>query len=501
MQPLNYGDVSNPAGELVLTIDVGSSSLRTNLYTRDARPLLDCAVQTHYVLQTTQDGGAEIDPASFLEQLFAAIDRTLSAAGEHAAYIVGVGMCSLVSNVMGVDAEGKPTTPIYTWADTRCATEAAELRASLDEAAIHERTGCYIHTSYLPSRLLWLQRTMPEAYARTSTWVTMGDWLLLHVFGRTEQSLSVASWSGLLDRHTLSWDAEWLHYLKLEEKKLPPLVDLDRSMVGLQPEYASRWPALRSVRWLPCVGDGVVSNIGSGCWEPDALAVQVGTSGAMRALLHGDVPSVPDGLWCYRLSADASLLGGALSEGGNVFAWLRDLLRIEDYDALEKEAASMPPDTHGLTALPFLAGERSPGWNPSARATLHGLSLSTQRVDIIRGMQEAVMYRFGLIYAQMLTVLPPPRQIVASGGALLNTPGWVGMLADVLGTPVTTSGEAEASSKGVAMLTLRSMGLISGFEEVQVPSGETHLPDMERHAIYMRAIERQRRMYAALERM
>lgn len=490
--------LSDHKDPLVLTIDVGSSSFRTNLYTRDACPVEGCAIQTHYATRVTEDGGAEIDPDSLLDQIFAAIDRTLDAAGERAGQVAGVGMCSLVSNMLGIDAHGRPTTPIYTWADTRCAADAAHLRASLDEAAIHERTGCYIHTSYVPARLAWLQRTAPEVYARTAMWITLGDWLLLHLFGRMGQSLSVASWSGLLNRHTLDWDAEWLSYIGLDRAQLPPLADVADGERGLRAEYASRWPALRDVPWFPCVGDGVTSNIGSGCWEPDAFAVQVGTSGAMRVLLRGAVPNVPQGLWCYRLSGDAALLGGALSEGGNVFAWLRDTLRIDDWEALEKAASEMPPDSHGLTLLPFLAGERSPGWHPAARATVNGLSLATQPVDIMRATQEAIAYRFDLIYSSLLTVMPPPRIVVASGAALLNTPGWIGMLADVLGDTVAASGEPEAGSKGVAMLTLHTLGLIKSFGQVSVPLGEKHEPDMARHAIYKRAMERQQALYAAL---
>lgn len=485
--------------QLVLTIDVGSSSFRTNLYTRDAQPVEGCGVQTPYSTRVTADGGAEITPDSLLQQIFAAIDQTMRAAGDRAGQVAGVGMCSLVSNVMGVDEQGKPATPIYTWADNRCAADAATLRASLDEAAIHERTGCYIHPSYLPARFAWLQRTAPDVYARTARWITLGDRLLLALFGRTGQSLSVASWSGLLNRHKLDWDDEWLDYLGVGREKLPTLVDIEDGLRGLRQEYASRWPSLGSVPWFPCVGDGVASNIGSGCWEPDALAVQVGTSGAMRALLPGSVPTVPQGLWCYRLSGDEALLGGALSEGGNLFAWLRGTLRADDWSALEEEAARLPPDSHGLTLLPFIAGERSPGWNPAARATISGLSLATQPVDIIRAAQEAVAYRFGLIYDQVLTTLPQPRVVVASGGALLNTPGWIGMLADVLAAPVTASGEPEASSKGVALLTLRSLGLVKGFSDVPVSLGEKHEPDMERHAIYRRAMTRQQEMYKALK--
>ncbi len=485
---------------LVLTIDIGSSSLRTNLFTAAGHQLERCEAQLEYEVRVTPDGGVEIEPEALLERIFSAVDTTLACAGKLAGQVAGVGVCSLVSNVMGINAKCEPTTPIYTWADTRNAAEAADLRATLDEAAIHQRTGCPIHSSYLPPRLLWLRRTVPQAYTRTERWISMGDWLQLRLFGQMAQSLSVASWSGLLNRHTLDWDEEWLRYLDLPREKLPPLADADAPMRGLGGEYATRWPQLRDVPWFPCVGDGAGGNVGSGCWGEEALAVQVGTSGAMRALLPGDVGEVPQGLWLYRLTRDEALLGGALSEGGNLLAWLRATLNVADWSALERDAAGLAPDSHGLTLLPFIAGERSPGWNPAVRATISGLSLSTRPVDIVRAAQEAVAYRFGLIYVGLREMLPPPNKVVASGGALLNSPGWVSMLADVLGVPVTASGEQEASSKGTAMLTLRSLGLISDFGDVPVLLGETYSPDAVRHEVYTLAIERQRKLYEALER-
>ncbi|MFL5734437.1 MAG: gluconokinase [Chloroflexia bacterium] len=489
----------NDNSPMVLTIDVGSSSLRTNLYTAGAEQVSDVGAQLSYDVRVTPDGGVEIDPEALLACLLAAIDETLERAGEGARRIEGVGMCSLVSNVMGVDAEGRPTTPIYTWADTRCAREAAELRAEMDEGAVRERTGCPIHTSYLPARLLWLKRERPEAHGRTATWVSLGEWLQLKLLGRAGQSLSVASWGGLLNRHTLDWDAEWLSYLEIDRARLPRLVDFDEPMRGLRDEYAERWPALGEVPWYPCLADGVTGNLGSGCSTPEDVAVQVGTSGAMRAVVPGTPPTVPEGLWCYRVDQESSLLGGALSEGGNVLAWVRDTLRVDDMEALEQEVARMEPDGHGLTVLPFLAGERSPGWAGEARGAITGISLGTTPADIMRATQEAITYRFGLAYDLLRPALPPTRRVVASGAALLNVPGWTAVLADVLGTPVTALAEKEASSRGTALLVLKALGIL---DPATTPArlGQTYAPDMQRHAVYRQAMARQREMEGVVKR-
>src|SRR5436190_9513396 len=268
---------------LVLAIDVGSSSIRTSLYTDGAERLDGSEVQLSYDMRLTPDGGTEIDPRKLLDCLSSALDRTLKKAGQKAGSIQGVGMCSLVGNVLGVDTKGQPTTPIYTWADTRPSKEAAELRAALDGEALRQRTGCPIHSSYLPARLLWLKRTMSKAFTQTAQWVSLGEWVHLRLFGEAGQSLSVASWGGLLNRFTLDWDAELLSFLDLDRSQLPPLVDNDTALRGLRASYAKRWPALRDVPWFPCIADGVAGNLGCGCVTEKDVAVQVGTSGAMRA--------------------------------------------------------------------------------------------------------------------------------------------------------------------------------------------------------------------------
>jgi gluconokinase len=486
-------------GGAVLTIDVGSSSIRTNLFTRDARQIEEVEAQVKYLPKLTPDGGVEIAPEELLDCIFKALDDTLAKAGPLADGIEAVGVCSLVGNVLGVDAEGKATTPVYTWADTRCRGETARLRSEIDQTQVLERTGCPIHSAYLPARLLWLKRTLPDAYRRTTRWLSIGDWLQLNLFGEVGQSLSVASWNGLLDRHALDWDREWLKRLGIDEGMLPPLVDNNATMAGLRGRYAKRWPALRDAPWFPCIADGVTGNIGGGCLRADELAVQVGTSGAMRAIVPGSPRSVPWGLWCYRVDRATSLLGGALSEGGNVLAWLSKVMNVEDRAAIEHEAAQLPPDSHGLTVLPFLAGERSPGWDDSAQGTISGLSLDTSRAEITRAAQEAIAYRFGLVYDLLKAELPPVRRVVASGGALLNVDGWTQMLADVLGTPVTASEEWEASSRGTALLALHALGTITDLSAFPAAEGKTYQPDMGKHDIYRRAMERQGRLYERMK--
>jgi len=142
-----------------------------------------------------------------------------------------------------------------------------------------------------------------------------------------------------------------------------PRID-DTATPGLRAPWASRWPALARVPWHPARGDGACSNVGSDCWGPGRIALNVGTSAALRVVLPeplGPHAATPWGLWRYRIDSTRALVGGATSEGGNVPAWCRKVLALPtDEAALEQAIAAVPPDGHHLTALPFFAGERSP---------------------------------------------------------------------------------------------------------------------------------------------
>lgn len=483
---------------LILALDIGTSSVRAALYDRLGRAVEGAEMREPHQIYTTVEGAAETDADALLAIVWRCLDGALFRAGPLATQIRGVATCTFVSNVLGIDATGQAVTPVTLYADTRAASEVARLKAKFDEAAVHDRTGCHFHSSYLPARFLWLARARPDLFRQAARWVSIGEYLELKLFGATAVSYSVASWTGLLDRHRLAWDEVLLAALPVRIEQLSPLTDVNVPRYGLRPEFAARWPALRHVPWFPAVGDGATANIGSGCVSPARVALTVGTTSALRAVVDGPVPHVPAGLWCYRVDRQRSLPGGALTEGGNLFTWMRATLQLGDLAKLEPALAAMEPDAHGLTVLPFLAGERSPGWVDHARATLHGLSLATTPLDILRAGLEAIAYRIALVFERLRALLPADPQVIASGRALLSSPSWLQIMADVLGRPVAASAIQDASGRGAALLALEALGVLSRLDEAPDYVGPTCQPDLGHHDRYREAMQRQQALYEKL---
>ena len=449
-----------------------------------------------HVFERRIRGAAVLDAEDLAGLVFRVVDETMSKAGGADGGISAVATSTFWHGMLGVDARGRPTTPIFTWADRRAAPAARELKQALDEGAVHGRTGSVLHSSYWPAKLIWLSQTDPDAFSRTERFLSPGEYLHLKLFGETRAGTSMASGTGLFDQNRRAYDGELLAALPIDEGRLSPVSD--EPLGGLGGEWAGRWPALREVPWFPAVGDGACSNVGSGCVTRDKLALMVGTSGAMRVSWEADSVEVPEGLWCYRADARRFVAGGALSDGGNLVEWLRGTLRLPDEGETERLLSRMKPDTHGLTFLPLLAGERGPGWADEANGTIAGLSLGTTPVEILRAAMEAVALRFALIAGRLEATFPEEnREIIATGGGLLGSPTWVRIMADALGRPVKISGVREASSRGAALLAAQALGG-PRVEEIAAPLRETYQPDEGRHGIYRRALERQGELYDAV---
>jgi gluconokinase len=474
---------------VVVALDVGSSSARAALFDTRGEALPDRFHQVKYEPHVTADGGVEHDPAALLEAIATCLDAIhASASGLE---VLGIGTTTFWHGLLGFDGDGHPVTPVSMWADTRSTSEADVLRSALDEHALHARTGCHLHPSYWPSRLRWLTRAQPEVVAKVARWGSVGEQLEMELFGEAGTSIAMASGTGLLDQAACTWDDEALAIAGLTTAQLFPLVDRDEPRRGLRGPWARRWPRFRAVPWFPAIGDGVASNVGSDCIDRTRIALNVGTSAALRIVAPPPGPPVR-GLWRYRVDRRVAITGGATSEGGNLYAWCRRVLNLPDDAEVERGLAAAEADAHGLTVLPFIAGERAPGWRGGRKAAVAGITLDTTAIEIVQATLEAVALRLALVYELLAPSATPDHVVIASGGSLGNSPASRRIIADALGRPLYWSPETEATSRGVAVLALEAVGALARADAARRPLGEPLEPDAARHARYRSALERQR---------
>lgn len=483
-------------GPSFLALDIGTSSVRASIY--DARLRQRQSVQIRYRWRESAGGVVELDPDRLVRLVAQAVDRVLES---HRRPIDAVATAAFWHSLLGIDGSGRALTPLIPWSDLRAAEEADRLRRRWRERSVHARTGCRLHPSYWPAKLAWFERHDPGTFGRVRRWVSFGELLERRWLGRAAVSVSQASGTGLFDQDRCDWSDTLLEACHIGRASVSPIVDLDDASGELAPALARRWPQLASARWVPVIGDGAANNAGAGCVTRGRAAAMIGTSGAMRVLWtprRGERVRPSFGLWRYRLDRSRVVVGGALSNGGNVRDWLLRTLSADP--AIVRKAAALAPDAHGLTVLPFFAGTRSPDYLTDASATITGLRFATRPEHLLRASVEAVAYRFARIFDELISTVRV-QEVVAAGGALESSHVWTQILADVLNRPILHSRDRELTSRGIAALARDAIGA-GRLEDLPPLEGRPVTPDRGRHAVYAEAMQRQQelmdRMYGRL---
>ena len=252
----------------------------------------------------------------------------------------------------------------------------------------------------------------------------------------------MASGTGLYDLARRDWDAELLEVADLTSKQLGPLRETSDA---------------NGKTIFSAIGDGAAGNLGSGATRPGFVAINFGTSAAVRAVPSADAV-LPLGLFQFVIDQGRHLLGGAVSNAGNLRDWCRRELRLPDEEGrLDELLCSAFSGAARLTILPFWVGERAPTWPEDLTGTVVGLSQATTAADLLAATLTAACLRLSEIFEQVESAIGRARKIIVSGG-ILQSPASLQILADSLGRDLEVCADQDASLRGAAVHALERLG-------------------------------------------
>jgi gluconokinase len=438
----------------ILAFDIGTSSVRAAVYNPHSDFISRQIGQAKVTVRRPEPGTAFVDPAELkhlVGQFYHKPGSSYLPAGED----VHICVSGFWHSLLGLDAAGEPVTPCWIWEDAQATAEARALNETPAGQALPRLTGAPVAPTFWPARLRHLGR-LPEV----RRWVSLPEWVL----GYEGTSLSMASGTGLLDRRTLDWSAEALEVAGIGREMLPAV----SRKVQFYDRNQSR------CYMVPTLGDGAAGTLGSGV-KPggNTLALNFGTSAAVRRMGSEPVAELPRGLFEYRLDEARTILGGAVNNAGNLFVWACENLRVPTEPvALEKALAARPEPVEGLVVLPFWAGERTPFWRGDLTGNVLGLNFSTAALDILQAIQEATFYRL----REIADALDPQGvcEVVASGG-LAGSPCAVQRLANILARPIAVLEEPEVSLFGAVLFAAE----YAGFPPRESRRGRVYVPEPE----------------------
>ncbi|MEV0426512.1 gluconokinase [Micromonospora sp. NPDC050495] len=483
---------------VVLGVDIGTTSTKAVAYDTGGRQL--AAHSIGYPLDEPQPGYAQQDPQLIVDAVVGAIRAVVE---QLPMPVAGLCFSTAMHSLIGLDADGTPLTPSVTWADSRASAQAERLRAVPSGLALHRRTGTPIHPMAPLPKLVWFAEQEPKLHERVAYWVGIKDYVLLRLTGTLVTDHSVASATGLLDIHRLAWDAEALRIAGITAERLPRLVPTTHVLPGLSAPVARAAGLPAGTPVVLGAGDGPLANLGLGAVRPGVVACSIGTSGAMRVMVERPGVDPLGGVFCYALTEDRWVVGGAINNGGIVLQWAGEALAPELGEHTEEElldlAARAPVGSGGLIMLPYLLSERAPHWSALPRGAYVGLTHGHRREHLVRAALEGVCQQLALVLASVRAAGNEVREIRASGG-FARSPLWRQILADALGLPVRFPAGHEGSSFGAALLGMQALGLIESIEVAAdlVRIDETVRPDPAAAATYAALLPLFSELYDAL---
>jgi len=382
-----------------------------------------------------------------------------------------VGLSSTWHSFLLLDKNRKPISKIRTWADTTSSTTVRKIREKNDiNKWTYKKTGCPVHSIYP----LWKWKSMIEESKidpNDNIYISSKpEYIFERLTGEVGVSKSVASGTGLMNIHNLNWDPDILEYANIKKEQLSPLKKFDYTST-LKKSEAKKLGIKHGVPVVITGPDGALNQIGSGALKNKIMTLSVGTSGALRMI--ADKPLIPEepSTWCYYVGDGKRLAGAATSGAGNCIEWFRD--NIDKNNLSLNKLSKKAKNINKLKApifLPFLYGERCPGWLDERKGGFFNLDGKHGIGHLYYSILEGILFNLYQSYEILVSVDEEPNEIKISGG-IINSDYWLKMAANIFKRDITISKVKDASIMGAIAICLKITGEIDSIEQFKPDDG------------------------------
>jgi len=472
--------------DCLLGIDIGTYSSKGVLVQESGQVTASASVE--HELSLPRPGHVEHDPEKLWWGDFRALVRELlQRSGLDPRRIAGIGISTISPAVVAADEQGVALRPAILYGiDTRATGEIREL---------HERTGAALSSQSAAPKVLWIRRHEPQVWARTRRILNGCGYLVLRLTGQSVIDVyDAALFAPFFDPSTQTWRRELAAQVAPVEMMPRPRWTCEPAgrvtgTAGKETGLAEGTPVITGT------ADAAAEAISAGLTEVGELMLMYGSSTFF--ILRTAELREPPGFWASPfLDKDSYVVAGGTATAGSLTRWFRDNFApaelaaqraggAEAYQALAGLAASSPPGSNGLVALPYFAGERTPLHDPQARGMVFGLGLGHSRADLCRSLLEAVGYSIRHNLEALEEQGCQARRILAVGGGTRN-PAWMQMVSDIAGIAQDIPDQQIGASYGDAFLAGVGVGMFQGLSEIHrwVRYRETLRPEASLRPMY-----------------
>lgn len=458
----------------LLGIDIGTSGTKTVLF--DESGAMAASSTYEYPMFQPNIGWAEQDPEDWWKAACYTIKDVLKKSGVDPKNIKGVGLSGQMHGAVLLDGEGNVLRRAIIWCDQRTEQECGQITALIGRERLVQITANPALTGFTASKIMWVRNNEPDLFKKVRKILLPKDYIRFRLTGEYATEVSDASGMQLMDISKRTWSGEVLDKLGIERSQLGGMYESQEISGKVSHSGAGLTGLLEGTPVVGGAGDQAAGAVGNGIVKPGVVSSTIGTSGVVFA--YSDKISIdPEGrvhTFCHAVPNTWHVMGVTQAAGLSL-KWFRDnfcieekrvaeLMDVDPYILMDKEAEKVEPGCNGLIYLPYLMGERSPHLDAAAKGVFFGLSAMHEKPDMLRAVMEGVVYSLKDCLEIIKGMGVEISEVRASGGGG-KSPFWRQMQADVFGTGVTTINSSEGPALGAALLAGVGTGVYASVAE------------------------------------
>lgn len=445
----------------ILSLDVGTTSMRGILYDREGREVACETVLTPLLIDQKKNT-MEQNPLVYRR---GAVQICRGIAARYP--VDAVSVTAFRSTPTLVDRQGEALCPFIMWQDTRNSAICESLRPH--NQRIYQTCGASVNTVFTGTKLTWMKRFWPEAYQKAYKAMIVPDYIIHAMTGTFATDRTFGSRTLLMDIRTLQWNDDMCRLLEIDRNKLCELCDQGGIRGGVTPEFARATGLKAGIPVITAGGDQQCGALGLGVMDSQTIEVNSGTGSFVISLV--DKPCLENS----NVICNVAAVPGLYTQEMNIIAsasavnWLIREYFPEywgdqpDFDAVNRIAAQTPAGAHGLLSVPHFQGCGSRDWNPQARAGFWGFSLGSKRGDMIRALYEGIAAEI----AKSIDALPSQCQSakeIAVAGGLSRSNIYLQILSGMTNRTLLRSHHMQATARGAWISAAVTLGLYGSYQ-------------------------------------
>lgn len=476
-----------------LGIDLGTSSVKLLLV--DEKGNIIKTASREYPLIFPKDGWSEQNPSDWWEGTLSAlseitenIDRSL---------IKGIGVAGQMHGLVILDENDEVIRPAILWNDGRTEKETEYLNNTIGKEKLSEYTANIAFAGFTAPKILWVKNNEPENFGRIRKIMLPKDYINYMLTGVHACDYSDASGMLLLDVKNKCWSEEMLNICSVDKAMMPALFESYAVIGKVKEEFG-----LENAAVVAGAGDNAAAAVGTGTVGNGKCNISLGTSGTVFISSENFSVDKFNSLHSFCHADGSYHLMGCMLSAASCNKWFsEEILRENDFSALQKDITEEMLGNNSVYFLPYLMGERSPINDTDARGAFLGLSLDTKRENTVLAVLEGVSFaiRDSFEVAKNLGIITEESFLVGGGA---KSPLWRKILANVLGIKLNILKTEQGPGFGAAILSMVGTGAFSNVSDATeklIEISEVITPDEKLMSLYEQRYQKYRQIYPALK--